>query len=70
MMFKEYLEKLDMNVFQINFQHPDYYHIENNVILYEYIKDNYERVIVTYDYSDVGYIDGSKVVHLTDFLIE
>jgi predicted AAA+ superfamily ATPase len=32
------------------------------------IKDNYERVIVTYDYKDVGFIDGIEVIHLTDFL--
>lgn len=32
------------------------------------IRDNYERLIVTYDYSDVGVIDGIKVIHLTDFL--
>ena len=32
------------------------------------VKDNYERVIVTYDYKDVGVIDGIKIVHLTTFL--
>ena len=32
------------------------------------IRDNYERLIVTYDYSDVGVIDGIKVIHLTEFL--
>jgi hypothetical protein len=32
------------------------------------VKDNYERVIVTYDYKDVGVIDGIKIVHLTSFL--
>jgi uncharacterized protein len=32
------------------------------------VKDNYERVIVTYDYKDVGLIDGIKIVHLTSFL--
>lgn len=32
------------------------------------IKDNYERVIVTYDYKDVGFIAGIEVIHLTDFL--
>ena len=34
------------------------------------VKDNYERVIVTYDYKDVGIIDGIKIVHLTTFLVE
>lgn len=34
------------------------------------IKDNYEKVIVTYDYKDVGTVDGIEVIHLTDFLIE
>jgi predicted AAA+ superfamily ATPase len=33
-----------------------------------HIKDNYERIIVTYDYKDVGVIDGIKIVHLTTFL--
>ncbi len=32
------------------------------------VKDNYERIIVTYDYKDVGVIDGIKIVHLTTFL--
>lgn len=32
------------------------------------VKDNYERIIVTYDYKDVGVIDGIKIVHLTSFL--
>lgn len=32
------------------------------------IRDNYERIIVTYDYSDVGVVDGIEIVHLTDFL--
>jgi uncharacterized protein len=32
------------------------------------VKDNYERIIVTYDYKDVGIIDGIKIVHLTTFL--
>ena len=32
------------------------------------VKNNYERVIVTYDYKDVGVIDGIKIVHLTSFL--
>jgi predicted AAA+ superfamily ATPase len=32
------------------------------------LKDNYERVIVTYDYKDVGLIDGIRIVHLTTFL--
>lgn len=34
------------------------------------VKDNYERVIVTYDYKDVGMIDGIKIAHLTTFLSE
>lgn len=34
------------------------------------IKDNYERLIVTYDYKDVGIIDGIKIVHLSTFLAE
>jgi uncharacterized protein len=34
------------------------------------VKDNYERVIVTYDYKDVGTIDGIKIVHLTTFLAD
>lgn len=33
------------------------------------INDNYERIIVTNNYSDVGIIDGIKVIHLTDFLL-
>ncbi|NMV82465.1 MAG: ATP-binding protein [Erysipelotrichia bacterium] len=33
-----------------------------------HVKDNYERIIVTYDYKDVGVIDGIKIVHLTTFL--
>lgn len=33
------------------------------------INDNYERIIVTNNYSDVGIIDGIKVVYLTDFLL-
>ncbi len=32
------------------------------------IKDNYKRIIVTYDYKDVGVIDGIEVIHLSDFL--
>ena len=32
------------------------------------VKDNYERIIVTYDYKDVGVVDGIKIVHLTTFL--
>lgn len=32
------------------------------------VKDNYERIIVTYDYKDVGVVDGVKIVHLTSFL--
>lgn len=33
-----------------------------------FIKDNYQRIIVTYDYKDVGIIDGIEVIHLSDFL--
>jgi len=32
------------------------------------VRDNYERVIVTYDYKDVGIVDGIKIIHLTEFL--
>src|SRR5690554_846226 len=32
------------------------------------IRDNYERIIVTYDYSNVGVVDGIEIVHLADFL--
>lgn len=32
------------------------------------VKDNYERIIVTYDYKDVGIVDGIKIIHLTTFL--
>ncbi len=39
----------------------------NNLLV---VKDNYERVIVTYDYKDVGVIDGIKIVHLTTFLAD
>lgn len=34
------------------------------------VKDNYERTIVTFDYKDVGVVDGIKIVHLTSFLVE
>ena len=34
------------------------------------VKDNYERLIVTYDYKDVGMIDGIKIIHLSTFLAE
>ena len=34
------------------------------------VKDNYERIIVTYDYKDVGVIAGIKIVHLTTFLAD
>jgi uncharacterized protein len=34
------------------------------------VRDNYERVVVTYDYKNVGMIDGIKIVHLTTFLEE
>src|SRR5690606_5473485 len=34
------------------------------------VKDNYERLIITYDYKDVGIIDGIKIVHLSTFLAE
>lgn len=33
------------------------------------IRDNYERIIVTYDYKDVGMVDGIPVIHLKDFLL-
>lgn len=33
------------------------------------IRDNYERLIVTYDYKDVGVIEGIEIVHLKDFLL-
>lgn len=33
-------------------------------------RDNYDRLIVTYDYADVGKVDGIKIVHLTDFLLD
>jgi len=33
------------------------------------IRDNYERLVVTYDYKDVGSVDGIKIVHLKDFLL-
>ena len=32
------------------------------------VRDNYERIVVTYDYKDVGMIDGIKIIHLTTFL--
>ncbi|MDD3382602.1 MAG: ATP-binding protein [Bacilli bacterium] len=32
------------------------------------VRDNYERIVVTYDYKDVGVIDGVKIIHLTTFL--
>lgn len=32
------------------------------------IRDNYERVIVTMNYFDVGNIDGINIIHLYDFL--
>lgn len=33
------------------------------------VRDNYERIVVTYDYKDVGVIDGIKIIHLTTFLL-
>lgn len=32
------------------------------------VRDNYERIVVTYDYKDVGMIDGINIIHLTTFL--
>lgn len=32
------------------------------------IRDNYDRLIITYDYKDVGIVDGIPIVHLKDFL--
>ena len=32
------------------------------------VRDNYERIVVTYDYKDVGIIEGIKIIHLTTFL--
>ena len=34
------------------------------------IKENYEKIIITMNYLDVGIIDGVKVVHVIDFLLE
>ncbi len=34
------------------------------------IRDNYDRLIITYDYKDVGMVDGIPIVHLKDFLKE
>lgn len=33
------------------------------------VKGNYEKLIVTYDYKDVGVKNGIPVIHLTDFLL-
>lgn len=33
------------------------------------IKDHYQRLIITYDYKDVGVIAGIPVIHLTQFLM-
>lgn len=34
------------------------------------IKENYEKIIITMNYLDVGIIDGVRVVHIIDFLLK
>ena len=34
------------------------------------IKENYEKIIITMNYLDVGIIDGVKVIHIIDFLLD
>lgn len=34
------------------------------------IKENYEKLIITMNYLDVGVIDGIKVIHIIDFLLD
>lgn len=52
---------------QVALKIPENTHETDNLLL---IKDNYKKLVVTYDLGSVGMIDGIPVVHIEDFLLK
>jgi len=51
---------------QVALKLPDNTHETDNLLI---IKDNYTKVVVTYDLSSVGVVDGIPIIYIEDFLL-
>lgn len=53
---------------QVAYEIPQNQNRETRNLLF--IKENYEKLIITMNYLDVGVVDGIQVVHVIDFLLD
>ena len=51
---------------QVALRLPENTHETDNLLL---LKDNYKKIVVTYDLGSVGEIDGIPIIHVEDFLL-
>lgn len=58
----------EVKYIQVAFEIPSLSDRETRNLLL--IRENYEKILITMNYRDVGVVDGIKIIHLIDFLLE